>query len=190
VLQETVCFRRLRTSSSRPTSRAWRRIRPCATRPSAPRRFKELARKTWPGRSPSPDADDRRRQFYRWFHDGELNASYNRQPAPKTQGDKTAIIFEADDGKVTRITTSSSTTRSQFANALKGLGVKQGERVLIYMPMSIEVVVAMQACAHRRDALGGVRRLLGEERAGARHRRRRQALITADGQMRGGKEIR
>ena len=49
--------------------------------------------------------DESKAPFFRWFHDGELNASYNCLDRHlKTIGDKTAIIFEADDGKVTKIT--------------------------------------------------------------------------------------
>jgi acetyl-CoA synthetase len=130
--------------------------------------------------------------FYKWFHDGELNASYNCLDRHlKTQGDKTAIIFEADDGKVTRIAYKQLYHKvCQFANALKSLGVKPGERVLIYMPMSIEAVVAMQACARiaatHSVVFGGFSAKSVQERiidAGA------VAVITADGQMRGGREI-
>jgi acetyl-CoA synthetase len=136
--------------------------------------------------------DESKAPFYKWFHDGELNASYNCLDRHlKTQPDKTAIIFEADDGKVTRITYKQLYHRvCQFANALKGLGIKPGERVLIYMPMSIEVVVAMQACARigatHSVVFGGFSAKSVQERvidAGA------VALVTADGQMRGGKEI-
>src|SRR3970282_1897134 len=66
----------------------------------------------------------------------------------KTQPDKVAIIFEADDGKVTKITYKALYHEvCKLANALKAHGVKTGDRVLIYMPMSIQVVVGMQACA-------------------------------------------
>jgi acetyl-CoA synthetase len=78
----------------------------------------------------------------------------------------------------------------QFANALKSLGIQKGERVLIYMPMAIEAVVAMQACARigatHSVVFGGFSAKSVQERvvdAGA------VAIITADGQMRGGKEI-
>src|SRR5580692_3333373 len=86
--------------------------------------------------------------FYKWFYDGELNASYNCLDRHlKTQPDKTALIFEADDGKVTRISYLALYDKvCEFANGLKSLGIKLGDRVLIYMPMSIEAVVAMQAC--------------------------------------------
>src|SRR5262252_5457040 len=136
--------------------------------------------------------DESKAPFFRWFYDGELNASYNCLDRHlKTQPDKTAIIFEADDGKVTKITYKQLYHKvCQFANALKSLGIKQGERVLIYMPMSIEVVIAMQACARigatHSVVFGGFSAKSVHERiidAGA------VALVTADGQMRGGKEI-
>src|SRR4029078_6666890 len=86
--------------------------------------------------------------FFRWFYDGELNASYNCLDRHlKTQPEKTAIIFEADDGKVTKITYQALYHEvCKFANGLKARGIKKGERILIYMPMSIQAVVAMQAC--------------------------------------------
>jgi acetyl-CoA synthetase len=136
--------------------------------------------------------DESNAPFFRWFHDGELNASYNCLDRHlKTQGDKTAIIFEADDGKVTKITYKQLYHKvCQFANALKALGIKKGDRVIIYMPMSIEVVTAMQACARigatHSVVFGGFSAKSVQERiidAGA------VAVITADGQMRGGKEI-
>jgi len=136
--------------------------------------------------------DESNAPFFKWFHDGELNASENcldRHLA--TLGDKVAIIFEADDGKVTRCTYRELYHRvCQFANGLKALGIQKGERVLIYMPMSIEAVVAMQACARigatHSVVFGGFSAKSVHERvidAGA------VALVTADGQMRGGKEI-
>jgi acetyl-CoA synthetase len=136
--------------------------------------------------------DESKAPFYRWFYDGEMNASYNCLDRHlKTQGDKTAIIFEADDGKVTKISYKELHRKvCQFANALKDLGIKKGDRVIIYMPMSIEVVVAMQACARigatHSVVFGGFSAKSLQERiidVGA------IAVITADGQMRGGKEI-
>src|SRR5215470_11186291 len=136
--------------------------------------------------------DETKAPFYKWFYDGEINASYNCLDRHlKTQGDKTAIIFEADDGKVTRITYKQLYHKvCQFANAIKSLGIKQGERVLIYMPMSIEVVTAMQACARigatHSVVFGGFSAKSLQERiidAGA------VAVITADEQSRGGKHL-
>jgi acetyl-CoA synthetase len=136
--------------------------------------------------------DESKAPFYRWFHDGEINASYNCLDRHlKTQGDKTAIVFEADDGKITTISYRDLHRKvCQFANALKDLGVRQGDRVIVYMPMSIEVATAMLACARigatHSVVFGGFSAKSVQERiidAGA------VALITADGQMRGGKEI-
>ncbi|MCC7135014.1 MAG: AMP-binding protein, partial [Nitrosomonas sp.] len=87
--------------------------------------------------------------FYKWFDDGQLNVSWNcldRHLA--TNGNKTAIIFESDEGVVARCSYRELHAQvCRFANGLKSLGVKTGDRVLIYMPMRIEAVVAMQACA-------------------------------------------
>ncbi|MCX8003452.1 MAG: acetate--CoA ligase [Burkholderiaceae bacterium] len=137
--------------------------------------------------------DESNAPFYRWFADGELNASYNCLDRNLANGnaDKTAIIFEADDGKVTRITYRELHAKvCQFANAIKGLGFKKGERALIYMPMSIEVIVAMQACARlgitHSVVFGGFSAKSVQERivdAGA------TLVITADEQMRGGRAI-
>ena len=93
--------------------------------------------------------DESKAPFFRWFHDGELNASANCLDRHlKTQPDKVAIIFEADDGKVTKITYKALYHEvCKLANALQAHGMKAGDRVLIYMPMSIQVVAAMQACA-------------------------------------------
>src|SRR5204862_7018321 len=88
--------------------------------------------------------------FYRWFHDGELNASYNCLDRTLQNGnaDRTAIIFEADDGKVTKITYQELYQRvCKLANAMKSMGIRKGDRVIIYIPMSVEGVTAMQACA-------------------------------------------
>jgi acetyl-CoA synthetase len=136
--------------------------------------------------------DESKAPFFRWFYDGETNASYNCLDRHlKTQPGKTAIIFEADDGKVTRITYQALYHEvCKLANALKHHGMKTGDRVLIYMPMSIQVVVAMQACARigatHSVVFGGFSAKSLQERiidAGATE------VITADGQFRGGKEI-
>ena len=136
--------------------------------------------------------DESKAPFFRWFYDGEMNASYNCLDRHlKTQPDKTAIIFEADDGKVTKITYKALYHEvCKLANALRHHGIKTGDRVLIYMPMSIQVVVAMQACARigatHSVVFGGFSAKSLQERiidAGATE------VITADGQFRGGKEI-
>jgi len=109
-----------------------------------------LARETLVWSKPfTKTLDQSKAPFFRWFYDGELNASYNCLDRHlKTQPDKVAIIFEADDGRVTTITYQQLYKEvCKLANALKAHGVKKGDRVLIYMPMSIRVVTAMQACA-------------------------------------------
>ena len=137
--------------------------------------------------------DESNAPFYRWFADGELNASANcldkHMGTPVEH--KTAIIFEADDGQVTKVTYRELLARvAQFANGLKAQGVKKGDRVLIYMPMTIEGVVAMQACARigatHSVVFGGFSAKAVQERivdVGA------TAVITANFQMRGGKEL-
>src|SRR4051812_22880435 len=136
--------------------------------------------------------DESKAPFYKWFHDGELNASYNCLDRHlKTQPNKIAIILEADDGKVTKITYAELHKEvCRFANALIAKGINKGDRVLIYMPMSIQAVVAMQGCARigatHSVVFGGFSAKSVQERiidAGA------IAVITADGQFRGGKEI-
>src|SRR3954469_18797562 len=87
--------------------------------------------------------------YAKWFTGGQLNASYNcldRHLA--TRGDKTAIIFEGEPGDTRTLTYRQLHAEvCQFANALKALGVEQGDRVTIYMPMVPEAAVAMLACA-------------------------------------------
>ncbi|MBS0468015.1 MAG: acetate--CoA ligase [Proteobacteria bacterium] len=137
--------------------------------------------------------DESNAPFYKWFADGELNASANC--LDKHMGtpveNKTAIIFEADGGEVTKVSYKELLARvSQFANALKARGVKKGDLVLIYMPMTIEGIVAMQACA-RIGATHSV--VFGGFSAKAVHERIQDAgavaVITANYQLRGGKEL-
>jgi acetyl-CoA synthetase len=137
--------------------------------------------------------DESNAPFYKWFEDGELNVSYNCLDRNLENGnaEKVAIIFEADDGAVTRVTYRDLYHRvCRFANGLKSRGIKKGDRVIIYMPMSIEGVVAMQACARigatHSVVFGGFSAKSLHERiidAGA------NAVITADEQVRGGKHL-
>ncbi|WP_454764421.1 acetate--CoA ligase [Cupriavidus campinensis] len=137
--------------------------------------------------------DESNAPFYKWFEDGQLNASYNclERNIEKGNGDKIAIVFEADDGTVSRVSYNELLARvSRFANGLRALGIKKGDRVVIYLPMSVEGVVAMQACARigatHSVVFGGFSAKSLQERlvdVGA------VALITADEQMRGGKAL-
>ena len=130
--------------------------------------------------------------FYKWFEDGKINASFNCLDRHlETRPNKTAIIFEADDGEVTSITYFDLYEKvCQFANGLKSLDLKIGDRVIIYLPMSIEVIVAMQACARlgliHSVIFGGFSAKSIQERI---EDTKAKLLITADGQLRGGKLI-
>ncbi|MFN3297404.1 acetate--CoA ligase [Caldimonas sp.] len=131
--------------------------------------------------------------FYKWFEDGTLNASYNclDRNVERGLGDKVAILFEADNGQVTRVTYRELLERTcRLANALKAQGVKKGDRVVIYMPMSVEGVVAMQACA-RIGATHSV--VFGGFSAQSLRDRIQDAgavmVLTADEQVRGGKHL-
>ncbi len=137
--------------------------------------------------------DESNAPFYKWFEDGELNASANciDKHMGTPNENKVAVIFEADDGAVTKTTYKELLAKvSQFANALKARGIQKGDRVLIYMPMTLEGVVAMQACARigatHSVVFGGFSAKALQERiidAGA------VAVITSNYQMRGGKEL-
>src|SRR5690606_15157461 len=137
--------------------------------------------------------DDSEAPFYKWFADGELNVSANclDRHLNTPVANKTAIIFEADDGEVTRITYKELHARvCQLANGIKSLGYQAGERAIIYLPMSIEAVVAMQACARlgitHSVVFGGFSSKSLHERCvdiGA------SLVITADEQKRGGRAI-
>jgi acetyl-CoA synthetase len=85
----------------------------------------------------------------KWFVGGKLNASYNCLDRHlETRGDKLALIWEGEPGEIRRITYRQLHAEvSKFANALKSLGIADGDRVAIYMPMIVEAVVAMLACA-------------------------------------------
>jgi acetyl-CoA synthetase len=137
--------------------------------------------------------DESKAPFYKWFDDGMLNVSYNclDRHLEAGNGDRVALIFEADDGTVTRVTYKQLHLQvCQLANAIKSMGYKKGDRALIYMPMSVEGVVAMQACARlgviHSVVFGGFSAKSLQERvvdAGA------TLIIAADEQCRGGKAI-
>ncbi|MBU3668080.1 MAG: acetate--CoA ligase [Rhodocyclaceae bacterium] len=137
--------------------------------------------------------DESKAPTYGWFVDGKLNASYNclDRQIENGLGDKTAIIFEADDGQVTKVTYKELLARvCKIANALKELGVQKGDRVIIYMPMTIDGIATMQACARigatHSVVFGGFSAQSLRDRiedAGAK------VLVTTDGQFRGGKAL-
>ncbi|WP_417251984.1 acetate--CoA ligase [Castellaniella sp.] len=137
--------------------------------------------------------DESNKPFYKFYPDGQINVSANclDKHLGTPAENRVALIFEADDGAVTKVTYKELHARvSQFANAIKSLGFKKGERAVIYLPMSIEAVVAMQACAR----LGIIHSVVfGGFSAKSIHERTVDVgatlIITADAQMRGGKAI-
>ncbi|STR45563.1 acetate--CoA ligase [Iodobacter fluviatilis] len=134
--------------------------------------------------------DESNAPFFKWFEDGEMNVSYNCLDRHlESKANKVAIIFEADDGSVSRVTYRELYHRvCQFANGLKSLGVVKGDRVVIYMPHTVEAIIAMQACA-RIGAIHSV--VFGGFSAGALRDRIQDAtakiVITANESVRGGK---
>ena len=129
----------------------------------------------------------------KWFHDGTLNVSANcldRHLA--TRGDQTAIVWEGDDPSEDKKITFRELHREvcKFANALKGLGAKKGDRITIYMPMIPEAAVAMLACAR----IGAIHSIVfggfsPDALAGRIRDCDSNLIITSDEGLRGGKPI-
>ena len=133
--------------------------------------------------------DSDRAPNYRWFTDGRLNVSHNCLDVNlRERGGKTAIVFEGEPGDVRKLTYAELHGEvCRFANALKDIGIGRGDRVVIYMPLIPEAVVAMQACARigaiHSVVFGGFSSNAVKDRiedAGAK------LVITADGGWRGG----
>jgi acetyl-CoA synthetase len=153
----------------------------------------ELARTEMDWQTPfTTILDESKAPHYQWFNDGKLNLSYNcldRHLAER--GNKTAIVFEGEQGDTRHISYSElHRDVCQFANGLLSLGVGLGDRVILYMPMTPEAVVAMQACARigatHSVVFGGFSSASLKDRienAGAK------VVITADGAHRGGKVV-
>ncbi len=136
--------------------------------------------------------DSSQAPHYAWFKDGLLNVSYNclDRHLPE-RGQKTAIVFEGEPGDIQRLTYAELHSEvCRFSNTLKRLGITSGDRVVIYLPMIPEAVIAMQACA-RIGAIHSV--VFGGFSADSLRDRIEDAgakmLITADGGHRGGKVV-
>ncbi len=136
--------------------------------------------------------DDSDAPNYRWFTDGRLNASVNCLDANlEERANKPAIVFEGEGGDSRTLTYAELLADvSRFGNAMKRLGIVAGDRVVIYMPMVPEAIVAMQACA-RIGATHSV--VFGGFSANSLRDRIRDAgarlVITADGGHRGGQIV-
>jgi acetyl-CoA synthetase len=136
--------------------------------------------------------DESKAPNYRWFVDGELNVSWNCLDVHlEERGHKTALTFVGEPGDVRHVSYRElHADVCRFANVLRAQGVKTGDRVVIYMPMTPEAIVAMHACARigaiHSVVFGGFSALSLKDRiedAGA------VVLVTADGGWRGGKVI-
>src|ERR1700759_1486838 len=105
---------------------------------------------TWT-RAPQRVLDDSNPPFYRWFPDGEMNTCANALDRHVEGGraDQAALIYDSPVTGSQRTYTYRELLdeTARFAGALRGLGVDKGDRVVIYMPMIPEAVIAMLACA-------------------------------------------
>jgi acetyl-CoA synthetase len=163
----------------------------------------EEAEKDWKGwwvkqarelhwfKEPTQDVDDSNPPFYKWFADGKINASYNcvDRHVEAGNGDRVAFYWHGEEGEERKVTYADLHRDVQrFANALKGLGIEQGDIVGIYLPMIPEVAVAMLACARigapHNVVFGGFSPDSVKERMEFSEAK---ALITVDGARRKGK---
>jgi len=130
--------------------------------------------------------------FAKWFVDGTINASYNTLDVHQAiKSEKTAIFWEGEDGTSRKITYGYLFAEVQkFSNVLKSLGVKKGDRVIIYLPMVPEIVIAMLGCAR----IGAIHTVVfsGFSATSIQDRindSKSKIVITADGGYRRGKII-
>jgi acetyl-CoA synthetase len=129
----------------------------------------------------------------KWFADGTLNVSANcldRHLAKR--GNQTAILFEGDDPSVSKAISYRELHEQvcKFANVLKGLGVKKGDRVTLYLPMIPELAVAMLACTR----IGAIHSIVFGGFSPDSIANRVQdcdstLLVTADEGLRGGRKV-
>ena len=136
---------------------------------------------------------DQKNLYIKWFEDGTLNASYNCIDRHlKNNGNKTAIIWEGDNPDEQKSITYNELYKNvcKFANVLKKLGAKKGDRITIYMPMILEAAYAMLACTR----IGAIHSVVfggfsPEALAGRIEDCNSNLIITADEGIRGGKTI-
>ena len=136
---------------------------------------------------------DQKNLYIKWFEDGTLNASYNCIDRHlKNNGNKTAIIWEGDNPDEQKSITYNELYKNvcKFANVLKKLGAKKGDRITIYMPMIPEAAYAMLACTR----IGAIHSVVfggfsPEALAGRIEDCNSNLIITADEGIRGGKTV-
>ncbi|SFP19182.1 AMP-binding protein [Amycolatopsis rubida] len=102
-------------------------------------------------RTPTRALDDGRPPFYRWFPDGELNVAHNAldRHVAAGRGEQAALVYDSPVTGTRLTYTYARLTQevAAFAGVLRGLGVVAGDRVVVYLPMVPEAVIAMLACA-------------------------------------------
>ena len=135
---------------------------------------------------------DWRPPFAKWFVGGTINASYNALDVHQNEkSEKSAILWEGENGESRNLTYGEMFHQVQkFANVLKSLDVKKGDRVTIYLPMVPELIIAMLACAR----IGATHTVIfsGFSAASIKDRvsdSNSQVIITADGGYRRGKVV-
>ncbi|MGD8330168.1 MAG: acetate--CoA ligase [Acidobacteriota bacterium] len=129
----------------------------------------------------------------KWFEDGTLNASVNCLDRHlETRGDQVALLWEGDDPAESKALTYRELYEQvcRFANVLKDLGIKRGDRVTIYLPMILELPIAMLACAR----IGAIHSVVfggfsPDSLAGRIQDCDSNLIITADQGLRGGKRV-
>ena len=130
--------------------------------------------------------------FAKWFVGGKINASFNALDVHQnSKSRKTAIFWEGEDGSSREISYSELFTDvKKFANVLKSLGVKKGDRVTIYLPMVPELPISMLACARigatHTVVFSGFSAISLKDRV---EDSQSKVIITADGGYRKGKII-
>jgi len=130
--------------------------------------------------------------FAKWFVGGQINASYNTLDINQEENStKIAIFWEGEDGS-SRILTYSDlyTNVKKFANVLKSLGIKSGDRITIYLPMVPELIIAMLACSR----IGAIHTVVFSGFSASSLKDRvedsgSKIIVTADGGFRKGKLI-
>jgi acetyl-CoA synthetase len=136
--------------------------------------------------------DDSAAPNYRWFTGGELNVSWNCLDVQLAERrDQLALIFEAESGTVRKLTYGQLHAEvCKLGNALRALGVNSGDRVVIYLPLVPEAIIAMHACARigaiHSVVFGGFSALSLRDRIEDAEAR---FVITADGGYRGGRVV-
>ena len=130
--------------------------------------------------------------FAKWFVDGTINASFNALDVHQaTKSEKPAILWEGENGDSRTLTYHDMFVEVQkFANVMKSLGIKKGERVTIYLPMIPELLIAMLACSR----IGATHTVIfsGFSATSIRDRvsdSQSKLVITADGGFRRGKIV-